>query len=154
MAVDGYLVKPVTRRNLLDTLRQFGEDVETILVIDDDRDFVQLMGRMLDSPLRPYRVLKAYGGYEGLQVMQHRRPDLVLLDLMLPDLDGREVLQQMRSDSVLRDTPVVIVSAKGEMEDVGELSGVVMVVKEDGLQPGELVRWVRAILDSSSPAWS
>jgi signal transduction histidine kinase/CheY-like chemotaxis protein len=154
MTVDGYLVKPVTRRNLLDTLRQFGEDVETILVIDDDHDFVQLMGRMLDSPLRPYRVLKAYGGYEGLQVMQHRRPDLVLLDLMLPDLDGREVLQQMRSDPVLRGTPVVIVSARGEMEDVGELSGVIMVTKGEGFQPGELVRCVRAILDSSSLAWA
>jgi len=152
MAVDGYLVKPVTRRNLLDTLRQFGQDVETILVIDDDRDFVQLMGRMLDSPLRPYRVLKAYSGYEGLQVMRYRRPDLVLLDLMLPDLDGLEVLQQMRGDPLLRDTPVVIVSARGEMEDVGELSGVVMVAKEGGFQPGELVRWVRAILDSSASA--
>jgi len=152
MAVDGYLVKPVTRRNLLDTLRQFGEEVETILVIDDDRDFVQLMGRMLDSPPRPYRVLKAYSGYEGLQVMRYRRPDLVLLDLMLPDVDGLEVLREMRADPLLRDMPVVIVSAKGEMEDVGELSGVVMVTKEEGFQPGELVRWVRAILDSSASA--
>ena len=152
MAVDAYLVKPVTRRNLLDTLRQFGEDVETILVIDDDRDFVQLIGRMLDTPLRPYRVLKAYSGYEGLQVMRYRRPDLVLLDLMLPDVDGLEVLQQMRADPLLRDTPVVVVSARGEMEDVGELSGVVMVTKGGGFQPGELVRWMRAILDSSASA--
>jgi len=152
MAVDAYLVKPVTRRNLLDTLRQFGEDVETILVIDDDRDFVQLIGRMLDTPLRPYRVLKAYSGHEGLQVMRYRRPDLVLLDLMLPDVDGLVVLQQMRADPLLRDTPVVVVSARGEMEDVGELSGVVMVTKGGGFQPGELVRWMRAILDSSASA--
>jgi len=154
MAVQGYLVKPVARRNLLDTLRQFGEGVETILVIDDDRDFVQLMGRMLDSPLRLYRVLKAYSGTEGLQVMRYRRPDLVLLDLMLPDMDGLTVLEKMRADPLLRNTPVVIISAKGEMEDVGELHGVVMVTKAEGFQPGELVRWVRAILDSSVSASS
>jgi len=154
MAVDGYLVKPVTRSNLLDTLRQFGEDVEAILVIDDDQDFVQLMDRMLGSPLRPYRVLKAYSGCEGLQVMRYRQPDLVLLDLMLPDMDGLEVLQEMRADRLLCNTPVVIVSARGELEDVGELSGVLMATKDGSFQPGELVRWVQAILDSSVSASS
>jgi len=59
----------------------------------------------------------ANGGLEGLEKVQKRKPDLVLLDLMMPDMDGWEVYQRMKSDEELRDIPVIVVTAKAQSID-------------------------------------
>jgi signal transduction histidine kinase/CheY-like chemotaxis protein len=147
LAVDGYLIKPVSRQSVWDLLRRFGQDVDTVLVIDDDQDFVLLVGRMLeDDPVRRYRVLCAYGGQEGLEMMRLHRPDLVLLDLMLPDLKGFEVIARMREDPAWRDIPVVIVSAQDELDDPEPLAGGMLVAKSEGLLPGEVMHWVQGVV--------
>ncbi len=148
LAVDGYLVKPISRQSLWDVLRQFGEDVDRVLVIDDDRDFVRLVGRLLDSPIRRYQVVSAYSGREGLEMMRVRRPDLVLLDLILPDMDGVQVVERIRSAPGWQHIPVVVVSAQDEVNGVGALTGTVMLAKAGGFTPGEIVQWVQGVLDA------
>lgn len=87
--------------------------VKTIAIIDDDIH----IGDVLEELLRRegYQVLRAYSGTEALYLLDHQRPDLVLLDLMLPGLSGQEVLPQIQG------IPVIVLSAKGEVEDKVEL---------------------------------
>jgi signal transduction histidine kinase/CheY-like chemotaxis protein len=150
LAVDGYLVKPISRQVVWDLMRRFGGSVDNVLIVDDDHDFVRLLGRMLEeSPVRRYQVSGAYGGQQALLQMRQHQPDIVLLDLGLPDLDGRHVIKRIRSNLAWQHIPIVIVSAQEEVDRRESLSGAVTVVKAEGLMPGEVVRWVQAVIDTS-----
>jgi signal transduction histidine kinase/CheY-like chemotaxis protein len=151
--VNGYLVKPVTRQGLWDVLRQFGEKVDRILVVDDDEEFVQLMGRMLDNPVRRYQVSTAATGQEALAMMRRRRPDLVLLDVRLPDLSGPEIIRRMRERPEWRAIPIVMVSAQDEPETTADgLShqpSALTIVRATAWQSAEVVRWIQEMVDAT-----
>ncbi len=150
LAVDGYLVKPISRQSLWDALRRFGEDIDRILVIDDDVDFVLFVSRMLeDSPIRRYQVISASGGREGLALMRHYRPDLILLDLVMPDLDGFQTIEHIRADPAWQHIPIVVISAQEEIDQQQALAGTLTVAKAGGLKPGEIVRWLRNVVDAN-----
>jgi signal transduction histidine kinase/CheY-like chemotaxis protein len=146
LAVDGYLVKPVSRQSLWDVLRQFGDGVDKVLVVDDDRDFVRLLGRLLDSPVRRYQVINAYSGMEGLEMVQYHQPDLVLLDLVLPDIGGAQVIDRLRANPAWRRLPVVVVSAQDEMDTVVALPGAMLATKAAGILPGDVVQWAQQMM--------
>ncbi|HEY65877.1 MAG TPA: response regulator [Caldilineae bacterium] len=150
LAVDGYLIKPISHQGLWDVLRQFGEEVNRVLVVDDDRDFVRLLSRMLDSPVRRYQVFSAYSGREALDMVRLHHPDLILLDLMLPDMDGTQVIRRLRSSERGRDIPIVIISAQDELDHMEALSGSMVITKAEGVMPGEILQWVQAVLDTSA----
>jgi CheY-like chemotaxis protein len=150
LVADGYLIKPVARQSLWNLLRQFGEEMDSVLVVDDDRDFVRLMSRMLDDPVRRYQVRRAYNGQQALQMIQRRPPDLVLLDLMLPDIHGYQVIDRLRSDPASQHIPVVIVSAQDEIENVGAVSGSIQVTKAGSLRPGEVMEWIQNIVNMAT----
>ena len=148
LAVDGYLVKPISRQSVWDVMRRLGKDVDHVLVVDDDRDFVRLLSRMLeDSPVRRYRVTSAYSGQQALLKIEQCKPDLVLLDLGLPDLDGFQVIERMRSNPAWQHIPIVIVSAHEEIDYREVLGGTVTFTKASGLTPGEVIRWVQNAMD-------
>lgn len=87
----------------------------TILCVEDEPEMIDLMELILSR--KGYKVKGARGGMEGIQLIRELHPDLVLLDLMMPDMDGWEVYQQMKSDSALKDIPVIIVTAKAQNID-------------------------------------
>ena len=147
LAVDGYLVKPVSRQDLWDTLRRFGEDVDRVLVVDDDRDFVRMLGRMLDSPVRRYQMISAFNGQEGLAMLQHQRPDLVLLDLVLQDMNGLQVVELIRSNPLWQRLPIIIVSAQEEIDHHEPLRGIVTIAKAGGFTLSEMVQWTQSAVD-------
>jgi DNA-binding response OmpR family regulator len=86
---------------------------ETILVVEDDRSLRE--GLAMNFQLRGHRVLAAADGEEGVRQAFDERPDLILLDLMLPGLDGFEILKQLREKEI--DVPVLILSARGQVSD-------------------------------------
>jgi len=86
-----------------------------ILCIEDEAEMVDLIRIILGR--KGYEVLGASGGEEGLKKVLETKPDLVLLDLMMPDMDGWEVYQQMKADEKTRDIPVVVVTAKAQTID-------------------------------------
>jgi signal transduction histidine kinase/CheY-like chemotaxis protein len=150
LAVDGYLAKPVSRQSLWDVLRRFGENIDRVLVIDDDQDFVLFMSRILeDNPVRRYQVISAGGGREGLAMIQHYQPDLIFLDLMMVDMDGFEVIERVRADPTWQQIPIVVVSAQEEIDQQEVLAEAVTFAKAGGLKPGDIVRWVQ---NAVSPA--
>ena len=151
--MNAFLVKPVSRQSLWDVLRRFEEGVDRVLVVDDDRDFVLLMGRMLeDSPVRRYQVISAYGGQEALDMVRRHRPDLVLLDLVLPDMHGFQVIERIRSTPAWQRLPIVVVSGHDETDNHEALRGAMMVAKADGLTPGEVLQWVQEVVDTTTQA--
>ena len=147
--VDGYLVKPVSRQGLWDVLRQFGEKIDRILVVDDDQDFVQLMGRMLDSPVRRYQVTSAYTGAEALAIIRRRRPDLVLLDVRLPDIPGPEIARQIREQPEWHDIPIVMVSAQDDPIAPERQPCAITIARATAWQPAEVIRWVQNMVEAT-----
>jgi two-component system phosphate regulon response regulator PhoB len=87
-----------------------------IVVIEDEPDIVEVMCYNLQR--EGYQVSSTTRGDEGLELVRNQSPSLVLLDLMLPGMDGLSVCQQIKSDPLTRSTPIIIVSAKGEESDV------------------------------------
>jgi CheY-like chemotaxis protein len=85
-----------------------------VLVIDDERATHDLLGRELSA--KGYRVLHALGGREGLQLAREARPDAIMLDVVMPEMDGWTVLRRLKADPELRDIPVVLVTILGDRE--------------------------------------
>lgn len=91
------------------------DDKQTILVVDDNRDNVEILRAFLES--RGYVVAEATDGRAALAKMEQVRPDLVLLDVMMPGMDGWQVCRTIKNHPTLGDTRVVMVTAKGGYED-------------------------------------
>jgi DNA-binding response OmpR family regulator len=91
-----------------------GEAVRTVLVVDDEESLRLLVQMTLARG--PYRTLLARDGEEGLRLARQELPDLVLLDVGLPGINGLEVCRQLRADPTTRDAKIVIVSAWAETE--------------------------------------
>jgi DNA-binding response OmpR family regulator len=88
---------------------------KSILCIEDEPEMIDLIRLILGR--RGFEVVGAEGGKEGLEKVRQEQPDLVLLDLMMPDMDGWEVYQQMKADDKTKDIPVIVVTAKAQSID-------------------------------------
>ncbi|MBN2305503.1 MAG: response regulator [Anaerolineae bacterium] len=86
-----------------------------VVCIEDDPEMIELVKLILTR--RGYDVIGAVGGEEGLEAIEHIQPDLVLLDLMMPDMDGWEVYQQMKANEQIMHIPVIVVTAKAQSID-------------------------------------
>ena len=120
-----------------------------IVCIEDEPQMVDLLTLVLSK--HDYEVYSATDGFEGLQLIAALKPDLVLLDLMMPDIGGWEVYQKMKADKKLRDIPVIIVTAKSQ--DIDKVLGL-HIAKVDGyvtkpFKANELVSAVDKILNHS-----
>lgn len=87
----------------------------TVVCIEDEPEMIDLIKLILGR--QGYSVAGASGGREGLELVARTQPDLVLLDLMMPDIDGWEVYQQMRADEQMKHIPVIVVTAKAQSID-------------------------------------
>lgn len=123
---------------------------ETILVVEDDEDIQQLL--IFNLQAAGYEVAAAQDGYEALAVARRRAPDLILLDLMLPGLDGFEACKELKRAPQTAAIPVIMLTARGEEVDriVGlELGADDYVVKP--FSPRELILRVKAVLRRAGP---
>lgn len=87
----------------------------SILYIEDEQEMIDLVRLILNR--KGFEVRGATGGQDGLDSIYHDAPDLVLLDLMMPDMDGWEVYQQMKASEATRDIPVIVITAKAQNID-------------------------------------
>ncbi len=117
----------------------------SVLVTEDDEDLRFLCQMQLE--IGGFRVMEAAHGEEALRVARHERPDVILLDLMMPEMDGFTFLNELRKDSTLRSVPVVVVTAKTlTAEERQELSGVIKVLQKGSYDREQLLNEVRALL--------
>jgi len=89
--------------------------LKCILCVEDEPEMIDLMRLILGR--RGFDVKGATGGVEGLKMIREEKPDLILLDLMMPDMDGWEVYQQIKADEKTRGIPVIVVTAKAQSID-------------------------------------
>lgn len=95
---------------------------KTILVIDDEVDFMKLIKLRLES--NGYEVESAFDGEEGLSKIAQKKPDIILLDVMMPKKDGYTMLHELKSKEELNSIPVIIITAKAYMKDLFGVEGV------------------------------
>lgn len=95
--------------------------VKTILVVDDYSDIVISVKQVLEDPTGEFRVIGADSGEKCLQILEQEplRPDLILLDIMMPGMSGWDVAARLKQDDRWRDVPIVFLSAKGDEMSVG-----------------------------------
>ncbi|MCB9422645.1 MAG: response regulator [Ardenticatenaceae bacterium] len=91
------------------------DDLRKVVCIEDELEMIELVKLILDR--NKFEVTGAVGGQEGLDKIGEIKPDLVLLDLMMPEMDGWEVYQKMKASEAMRDIPVIVVTAKAQSID-------------------------------------
>ena len=122
---------------------------QRILVVDDDKQIARLIRSYLEQA--GYQVVVAYDGETALHALRREAPDLVVLDLMLPDRDGWDVTRTVRSDPALAATPIIMVTAR--VEDTDKIVGLELGADDyvsKPFNPRELVSRVRAVLRRTS----
>jgi len=105
---------------------------------------LRLLRRFLSSARRGYHVVTASNGKEALRIMRRQKPDAILLDLYMPEMDGFALLAEMGQDPALRNTPVVVITARDPMEQPA-VSSTLALVKAGGLSTHQLVACIDAI---------
>ena len=143
-----YITKPLDRELLMRAVRRHvrGGDRAQVLVVDDDPKTRDMLRRTLQKA--GWTVAEAANGCEALEALERAKPALVLLDLLMPGMDGFEVLERLNGDATWREVPVIIVTAKDlTPDDVDRLNGrVAKVLQKGAYQRRDLVRDIHAMI--------
>ncbi len=149
LGVVDYFVKPVEKRTLVAALNNLKDalDIERlkVLVVDDEPDAVELVASMIEPA--GFEVLCAYGGEEGIQKSFDEHPDLLILDLMMPDVSGFDVVSRLKTDPEMRNIPIIICTSKDPTsEDIIRLrSDVISVMHKGEFAREELVNEIKKV---------
>jgi len=124
---------PAPEEGLLGSLESLGRDVRRVAILEDDPGARRLLRRILQAR-GPYQIFEAENGREGLELIRRERPDLILLDLMMPEIDGFGVLEVLQSEEELQEIPVIVVTAKELTADErARLSGHIQALLQKGV---------------------
>ena len=117
-----------------------------ILIIEDDKFLRELIGQKLLK--EGYDIVEAVDGEKGIKSIKDEKPDLILLDLILPGMDGFEVLTKIKEDSKIAQIPVIILSNLGQKDDIekGLKIGAVDYLIKAHFTPGEIIDKIKVIL--------
>jgi CheY-like chemotaxis protein len=128
-----FLLKPLDRRALISTIAQFRPIQDgTVLILEDDESTREMLRRTLEND--QWTVFEAENGLVGLEKLEEANPSLILLDLMMPEMDGFEFLLELRSREAWQHVPVIVVTAKDlDMRDLERLKGRVEQIVQKGL---------------------
>ena len=162
LGVQAYLVKPIERDRLTGTLAQVLDkwsepndssalgDGSTILIVDDDPRMVRLLTRMLDSAEESYHILRAPTATDALAQLGAQRVDAILLDIILPGMDGYAFLDVLRRDEQLASIPVIILTSLGyDLADQAYLGGpLVAISHQGGLSNPEALGLAKGLLEA------
>jgi two-component system, OmpR family, response regulator VicR len=126
------------------------DKLKKVVCIEDELEMIELVRLILSR--HQFQVIGAVGGHEGLEKIAEIQPDLVLLDLMMPDIDGWEVYQKMKASDTMCDIPVIVVTAKAQSID--RVLGLQIARVDDYITkpfgPQELLESVERVLSQKS----
>ncbi len=120
-----------------------------ILVVDDDTDVIDIIKYTIAR--EGHEVLEARNGNEGLELATNFQPDLIVLDIMMPEMDGMTMNSHLSTLASTKDIPVIILTAKGRMKDAFDNVPNVHCYMEKPFEPIALQEQIRAILSKTSP---
>jgi len=153
LGVHDLLVKPISREMLREAFERLQLAQGTILIVDDEPDALHLFGRIIASFDDDYRVLLARDGQEAMDILDECRPDLILLDLVMPNMDGFQFLNKRQQDPRLQEIPVLVISARDPSGGPIVSKGIA-ITRKGGFSTQELLAHVRSVLKSDSSASS
>lgn len=132
---------------LLGALDQLDKRVRQIAIVEDNPEAARLLRRILQTHGK-FQIAEAHTGREGLTLIRETSPDLILLDLMMPDMDGFAVLDGLKEDVTLKDIPVIVITAKElNLQDQQRLQGQIqMLLQKGSFMDDELLRGINALL--------
>jgi CheY-like chemotaxis protein len=130
--------------------KPLGVNIQTILIVDDEEDELHLFARHLESGDHKYRILQVTNGQRALNMLRERKPDVMLLDLIMPGMDGFQVLEEKRRDPLIRDIPVIIISSRDPAGDPN-VSDTFTVTQSGGLSQQNLVSCIQAVSSILAP---
>jgi PAS domain S-box-containing protein len=141
-----YLLKPFDRETILAALARIPPQRGRLLVVDDDSQVVDLVRQLLEG--EPYEVMTAVDGQEALEAIRQQQPDIVLLDLLMPRLDGFAFLETLRQDPRYHQLPVIVLTAKTltAAENARLDQSVRAVIQKRGLDRGMLITELQGLL--------
>jgi signal transduction histidine kinase/CheY-like chemotaxis protein len=152
-----YFVKPVPANDLINRLNRFkfvrkSGEKPCVLVVDDEPANREWLKRILEPA--GFAVIQARGGKEAIELARSRKPDLVLLDLMMPEVTGFDVVEALRADEGTKSTPIMVLTAKHLTEsDIHQLNGhVSTILKRGSTGATDLLQLLRQAIDTTSPA--
>ena len=144
----GYLTKPIDRERLHRLVNRFRAQVPPtrVLLVEDDAVQREGMRGWLEGP--PWTVREAENGREALKRIQESKPDVILLDLMMPEMDGFAVVAALQKEAAWRDIPVIVITARAlDAKDRARLnSGVQSVLIKETFRPADLVERIRRLV--------
>jgi len=146
-----YLLKPVTREALSVALGKLSTRPSKVLIVDDDPAVVRLLARMIRSELPGVRILQAHSASVALTIIEHEGPDLMLLDLLLPGMDGLELLEQIRARPETAAMRVIIVTATELGEEAMRVGGEICLQQHQPLAAAEWLRLLQSLTAALSP---
>lgn len=146
-AIKGYLSKPVERQDLISILRTLGEEINSILIVDDEEDVLRLFTHYLRDDIRPYVVMTARNGREALEIVARTPPDLIFLDLLMPVMDGYRFLQVLQ-DRGTTHIPIVVISGQDVQDPATHIDGWLQMRMVGGMLVDHLVRSVDEMLQA------
>ena len=143
-----YLMKPFDRETILAALAHVPPQQGRLLVVDDDPQVVDLVGQLLEG--EPYEIMSAADGQEALEVIAHKRPDVILLDLLMPRMDGFCFIEQLQQAPLSQQIPVIVLTAKTltAAEQALLEQRVRTVIQKRGLDRETLIQELRGLLQA------
>jgi CheY-like chemotaxis protein len=133
-----YLVKPIKRADLEAAIQAVCGPFKRVLIVDDDPEVQQLLARMLRVEDATVEVATAQDAEQGLSALQSSLPGLVLLDIVMPRMDGWQFLEQKSRDAMLRDIPVILISAQDPVRQPVTSNAMIATVST-GLSPHQVL---------------
>jgi len=126
------------------------ENPKVIVYIEDEQEMIDLVKLILER--KGFKIIGANGGSEGLDLIRQESPDLILLDLMMPDMDGWEVYRRIKADENTQSIPVIVITAKAQAID--KVLGLHIAKVDDYIpkpfSPQDLLESVQKIITTSS----
>ncbi len=149
-----YLLKPIDRDAVLTALGRIAPPHGRLLVVDDDPVVVDMIGQLLEG--EPYEVEAAADGQQALEAISRRRPDVILLDLLMPRMDGFAVIEHLRQDPEYALIPVIVLTAKTltSAEHAVLEQSVLKVIQKRGLDRDHFIQELRGALQAYRDATS
>lgn len=150
LGVFDYLVKPISQETLCHSLERLEHPINTILLVDDEPDALRLFRRMLLAADRGYQILRASNGQQAWAMLQAQPIDVILLDLMMPEMNGFQFLALKNQNAATKDIPVILISAR---DPLGQpiVSNAIAATRSHGLTAREILACLEALQQILGP---